>query len=633
MIETAPYLWDSDSDGLCDGNCSGKGEDLNLNGWRDQDAGGNWTETDALANDSDVDGILDGLEVNGSYCFAIETGCTAGASNNATRVLDPLNPDTDGDQLRDGQEVAGWKVATWREHTMEAIANWSVVSYPWDADSEDDLVSDFSEFQNGSDPFKEDTDGDTFLDRTELNDSYMNITGYYNIPPILRNWQVSKYKEGGVLPLFGSGHWVVQVEFDAWARYGIDHWQVIYGKPVFTAAQEAEFQALVVEYGAGKLLECQLGGDKEGYACQAFSELLGKRPLEGAVVGGNAGGNTTAHIVARFDATVEEAHIAGKWLEARVWDVYGLGVSRKEQVKSTLEKVVEFLTAIANAIAEALSALVAWIWDAIEWMLRAVMSPLGEQIGYMMRPFGEIVTGIYEEETSMSKSHGNGPYELPTKPGLDSLRRLVMTAITVVFVLQAIALMIRILLAVGSAGTSEAGSFALQFLGTAIALFLPMLALNWIISWTNPIGAGDPVVDWIAGSFPGGAESIGNQLRARSAVVAVIGFFLLLMKLFMDEAGTNSGLALVLVGLIIAASGLSSIWTHQPGQLVPLLAFAGALLGFLTALTGFYRWWTAGEYAAAQGIGAVLVAIEISLVATGFVSTGANLILATASLL
>ncbi|HEX9710301.1 MAG TPA: hypothetical protein VGB42_10100 [Candidatus Thermoplasmatota archaeon] len=47
--ETAPYLWDSDGDRLRDGNCSGKGEDLNLNGWRDQDAGGSWTEADALA--------------------------------------------------------------------------------------------------------------------------------------------------------------------------------------------------------------------------------------------------------------------------------------------------------------------------------------------------------------------------------------------------------------------------------------------------------------------------------------------------------------------------------------------------------------------------------------------------------
>jgi len=34
---------------------------------------------------------------------------------------------------------------------MEAIANWSVVSYPWDADSENDGNTDFVELQNGSD--------------------------------------------------------------------------------------------------------------------------------------------------------------------------------------------------------------------------------------------------------------------------------------------------------------------------------------------------------------------------------------------------------------------------------------------------------------------------------------------------
>jgi len=114
--EADPQKWDTDNDGLPDGNVTIAsvvvGEDLNRNGVRDQDADGNWTETDFLANDSDVDGVLDGDEVNGTYCFATETGCTAGAVNNATRILDPLNPDHEGDGLRDGQEVAGWKVAT-----------------------------------------------------------------------------------------------------------------------------------------------------------------------------------------------------------------------------------------------------------------------------------------------------------------------------------------------------------------------------------------------------------------------------------------------------------------------------------------------------------------------------------------
>ena len=36
----------------------------------------------------------------------------AGAASIATSTVDPLSPDTNGDQLGDGQEVAGWNVAT-----------------------------------------------------------------------------------------------------------------------------------------------------------------------------------------------------------------------------------------------------------------------------------------------------------------------------------------------------------------------------------------------------------------------------------------------------------------------------------------------------------------------------------------
>ena len=98
--EANPTLWDTDADGLPDGNVTiggtVYGEDLNVNGVRDQDADGNWTETDFLANDSDVDGVLDGAEVNGSWCYRGEVSC----ASNATRSVHPLNPDSDGDGLR-----------------------------------------------------------------------------------------------------------------------------------------------------------------------------------------------------------------------------------------------------------------------------------------------------------------------------------------------------------------------------------------------------------------------------------------------------------------------------------------------------------------------------------------------------
>ena len=332
-----------------------------------------------MANDSDVDGILDGLEVNGSYCFATEVGCTPFAVNNATRTLDPLNPDTDGDQLRDGQEVAGWKVATWREHTMEAIANWSVVSYPWDPDSEADGNTDFVEFQNGSDPFLADTDGDGYSDYDEATQPGANVTGWHNRPPRIENWNVVKYVADGSLPLFGSGHWVVQVDFDAWALHGIGRWEVSWGTPQLNESDQAELDALFAGHGDGVFLSCAnsiLGANAD--LCNAMKEILSRGPVTGATVVGNAGGNATAHIVAQFDATVEEAHIAGKWVEALLWDVYGLGVSKKVQVKSTLEVILDFLAAVASAVAEAASFLLQLILDAVKWLVKAVFDAISE---------------------------------------------------------------------------------------------------------------------------------------------------------------------------------------------------------------------------------------------------------------
>jgi hypothetical protein len=81
--EANPVLSDSDRDGLCDGNCSGKGEDMSENGVRDQNATGGWNETDFLANNSDVDGVLDGLEVYARWVNATGVPGCAGIEKSA----------------------------------------------------------------------------------------------------------------------------------------------------------------------------------------------------------------------------------------------------------------------------------------------------------------------------------------------------------------------------------------------------------------------------------------------------------------------------------------------------------------------------------------------------------------------
>jgi hypothetical protein len=171
--ETNPTLMDTDGDGLNDGV-----EDGNHNGVQDKKADGTLLETDPLSKDSDVDGRLDGDE-DADRDGVVDTGET-----------DAKNPDSDGDGLRDGQETAGWRVGIWYERTMEKKTDYQQTSLMLDPDSDDDGLSDFSEFLNGSDPRATDTDGDGIDDPIELQ-LKSNITGIEGSPPVISNINLS----------------------------------------------------------------------------------------------------------------------------------------------------------------------------------------------------------------------------------------------------------------------------------------------------------------------------------------------------------------------------------------------------------------------------------------------------------
>jgi len=586
--ETNPVWWDTDLDGLCDGNCSGKGEDLNLNGWRDQDAGGNWTETDALANDSDVDGILDGLEVNGSYCFAIETGCTAGASNNVSRTLDPLNPDFDGDGLRDGQEVAGWKVATWREHTMEAIANWSVISYPWDPDSENDGNTDFVEFQNGSDPFLPDTDGDGYSDHDEATQPGANVTGWHNRPPRIENWNVMKYVADGSLPLFGSGHWVVQVDFDAWALHGIGRWEVSWGTPQLNESDQAELDALFAGHGDGVFLSCAnsiLGGDAD--LCNAMKEILSRGPVAGATVVGNAGGNATAHVVVRFDATVEEAHIEGKWVEALLWDAYGLGVSKKVQVKSTLEVIVDVVTAVANAIAEAASAFFNWIMDAIAQLMLDAIRAVYPGFDRWLDRLHENLQAFANAELAKARDPAPSPPE-PDRELILQISEALNWLMYIIIAMQAAAIIARILIALGTGGGSEAAQMLMLSLLTVAIMSFVTATLGTLADALDPSVGTTPFISWLAPSLPGGVSPVGNQVTARSFANAMLSLAMTVLFGVLQKGALktiiSTGFGFVLLGLILSTADYA--WKSQNAEGVETVLLPIRLIAFVMSAWG-----------------------------------------------
>ncbi|HKZ60404.1 MAG TPA: hypothetical protein VJ547_11265, partial [Candidatus Thermoplasmatota archaeon] len=346
--EADPKAWDTDYDGLPDGRVdfdptSGtlwKGEDLNNNGVRDQDAEGEWNETDFLANNSDVDGVLDSLEVNGTYCFK------GGSCANTAHPLLPLNADSDGDQLRDGQELAGWVIGIWYERTMEKKENRSVTSNPWSGqtDSDSDGMTDFEEFMNGSDPTLWDTDGDGITDPDEIARK-SNITGIEGTPPQIANVSLQvgiDWDWWGFLYLPLRSH--VTVSFDVSDNVGVGRVDVKFIRYSGTTSVHLEWT-------------------------QAAAPL-------------------NYHFSHRFDFSIAEALVAGADVNITAFDVNENGAWGDFHIKSILEAIADaiaaFLSAIAKVIMEAASAAINWIWGMIRGAFDAIFAGVSGAIDFLM---------------------------------------------------------------------------------------------------------------------------------------------------------------------------------------------------------------------------------------------------------
>jgi hypothetical protein len=158
---TNPMKWDSDGDGLSDG--------------QEASGGGNPAQppTNPTACDTDGDGLGDLLELG----IQGRTGnpndpCTHRDSNTGNRRTDPTRSDTDGDGIPDGIEDAskdGDVGITWSPDGYCRIAG---ETDPADADTDDDGVSDLIELNSpkagpAMQPFCFDTDRDGLSDGLE----------------------------------------------------------------------------------------------------------------------------------------------------------------------------------------------------------------------------------------------------------------------------------------------------------------------------------------------------------------------------------------------------------------------------------------------------------------------------------
>lgn len=161
--KTNPTSDDSDGDGLSDGEEVFKiiGQVFFIKGdpcdaaFKEGEALMGYA-TDPLDKDSDDDGLTDGSEV---YNYKIS----------------PVDPDSDGDKLKDYEEVFGVLATLTPDNSgpIKPIATAtktadSKKSKPSTAHSDDDLLDDFLEMKNMTDPMKRLTDGDKLSDSEEV---------------------------------------------------------------------------------------------------------------------------------------------------------------------------------------------------------------------------------------------------------------------------------------------------------------------------------------------------------------------------------------------------------------------------------------------------------------------------------
>ena len=153
-VSTSPDLPDTDGDGLTDWEEYYGCRDADRNLTCDPDGP---TFPTTGGTDTDNDGLTDFEEVVG-----IEY--TPGDGSVLLRQTDPANGDSDGDGLRDGQEIRDpWNVV------VAGQGGYNVWSDPTSADADGDGLTDDQERALGTDPNKADTDGDGALDGLEVN--------------------------------------------------------------------------------------------------------------------------------------------------------------------------------------------------------------------------------------------------------------------------------------------------------------------------------------------------------------------------------------------------------------------------------------------------------------------------------
>jgi hypothetical protein len=161
--------------------------------------------TDPNNPDTDGDGLKDGEEINtyGTDPLNPDTDNDGLADREEVNLgTDPLKSDSDGDGLADGREVQLGTSPRMSDSDADGLLDGDEITRgtnPLKSDTDDDGLLDGKEIQRGTDPLKPDSDGDGLTDGREINlgtnplkvdtdsDSWPDGTDFVPTSPLMPN--------------------------------------------------------------------------------------------------------------------------------------------------------------------------------------------------------------------------------------------------------------------------------------------------------------------------------------------------------------------------------------------------------------------------------------------------------------
>jgi hypothetical protein len=362
-------------------------------------------ETSPQNADSDCDGLIDGdtvtivrdnwrskLWVSHGIPFTNQSGYKVEFVGENAYFTDPTDPNSDGDNLNDGQEVFGYDVSvSWYEGQELKSENKTIFGHPWGKyvepdnstllDMDEDGITDVDEI----DPKNSTTESvvdyvDEYGDNQTAMDSQFNAFLRENVPPEISNVKIKTKEQKGTCHIFGIPYECVKRRY---SEISIDAMDV--SQFEITIKLEGVFARSVTMEGKGR---------------QWYTTEIDLLEWE---------------VLTRYKVIVEMVDFAGNELDPRyekeIDGVFG-GVLRF--LEALWDFFVGIASAIADAVMKAVSFLVELIGKGLSNLVGAIFDPLWQDGRHPSAlSFIDSMTLLLDELADEPEEPQSGPGGLP----------------------------------------------------------------------------------------------------------------------------------------------------------------------------------------------------------------------------